>query len=76
MGRPRKIKEEELTEEVESQAETNETDGEGEKLITLNHFIRNGSLSIDGETYEIKDSKVSVKPEHVEKAKAHIAMGS
>jgi hypothetical protein len=43
-------------------------------LVELNHWVNNGSLSVDGEEYKIVGGKVKVKPEHVKKALEHINM--
>lgn len=68
----------EKAEEVNKEVETNTAPAPEEKeveLVTLSHFVKNGSLTVDGVTYQIKDGKVKVKPEHAGQVKRHIAMG-
>jgi hypothetical protein len=49
-------------------------DKNNDGLVELNHWVNNGSLSVDGEEYKIVGGKVKVKPEHVKKALKHINM--
>ena len=44
-------------------------------LIALKHFAKKGKLFIGGESYDIVDNVVKVKPEHVIMAKEHIKLG-
>jgi predicted membrane protein len=50
------------------------TEPETIELIELDHSIQNGSMVIGEETYQIKNGKVSVKPEHLQEARLHIKM--
>jgi hypothetical protein len=45
-------------------------------FVEIDHFAEAGSMTIGDTEYEIKDGKVAVKPEHVARARRHIAMGS
>lgn len=61
---------------VEEEAATEEAEASKEaELVKLAHFIKNGSMTIEGTTYDIVDGIVEVKPEHAAQAKRHIAMG-
>lgn len=44
-------------------------------LVELKHFVQNGVMGICGETYNIINGIVKVKPEHVQEAREHISMG-
>ena len=44
-------------------------------LVALKHFAKKGRLFIGGESYDIVDGVVRVKPEHVAQAKEHIKLG-
>ena len=65
MPRPKK------TATVETVQEEKKSDG----LIALEHFAKKGRLFIGGESYDIVDGVVRVKPEHVKQAKEHIKLG-
>jgi hypothetical protein len=66
MPRPKK------TVEVEKPVqEEKKSDG----LIALKHFAKKGKLFIGGESYEIVDGVVRVKPEHYAQAQEHIKLG-
>ena len=65
MPRPKK------TATAEAVQEEKKSDG----LIALKHFAQKGKLFIGGESYEIVDGVVNVKPEHVIMAKEHIKLG-
>ena len=65
MPRPKK------TATAEAVQEEKKSDG----LIALKHFAKKGKLFIGGESYEIVDGVVKVKPEHVLQAKEHIKLG-
>ncbi len=65
MPRPKK------TATVEAVQEEKKSDG----LIALEHFAKKGRLFIGGESYDIVDGVVKVKPEHVKQAKEHIKLG-
>jgi len=59
----------------DKEPETTEmTEPETIELIELDHSIQNGSMVIGEETYQIKNGKVSVKPEHLQEARLHIKM--
>ena len=65
MPRPKK------TVAAEPAQEEKKSDG----LIALEHFAKKGRLFIGGESYDIVDGVVRVKPEHVAQAKEHIKLG-
>jgi hypothetical protein len=65
MPRPKK------TATVEAVQEEKKSDG----LIALKHFAKKGKLFIGGESYEIVDGVVRVKPEHYAQAQEHIKLG-
>lgn len=64
MPRPKKT-------ETTAVVEEKKSDG----LIALKHFAKKGKLFIGGESYDIVDNVVKVKPEHVIMAKEHIKLG-
>ena len=45
-----------------------------EGLVTLTHFAKEGKLFIEGETYDVVNGLVKVKPEHAFKAQEHISL--
>ncbi len=72
MPRPRKNAAAEKAEPKETKAVEKTVD---DGLTALKHFAKSGRLFIEGEAYEIVDSVVKVKPEHVIAAKEHIKLG-
>lgn len=69
MPRPKKVVADEPKQEVLVEKQQKK-DG----LIALEHFAKAGTMFIAGESYEIKDGMVQVKPEHVAIAKEHIKL--
>ena len=73
MPRPRKNAVAEKAEPKKETTAVEKTVDDG--LIALKHFAKKGRLFIGGESYDIVDGVVKVKPEHVKQAKEHIKLG-
>jgi hypothetical protein len=73
MPRPRKNAVAEKAEPEKETTAVEKTVDDG--LIALKHFAKSGRLFIEGEAYDIVDSVVRVKPEHVLQAQEHIKLG-
>ena len=71
MPRPKK------TETVENQKQETvaaEKPKKSDGVIALKYFAKTGKLFIGGETYNVVDGVVKVKPEHYSRAQEHIKL--
>jgi hypothetical protein len=73
MPRPRKNAVAEKAEPEKETTAVEKTVDDG--LVALKHFAKKGKLFIGGESYEIVDGVVRVKPEHYAQAQEHIKLG-
>jgi predicted house-cleaning NTP pyrophosphatase (Maf/HAM1 superfamily) len=55
-------------------AEVVQEEKKSDGLIALEHFAKKGKLFIGGESYEIVDGVVMVKPKHYAQAQEHIKL--
>lgn len=67
-------KHEQSVEETPKQEEQSKAD-EKQELVELEHFVKDGIMTIGETAYKIVKGKVSVAAEHVQEALKHIKMG-